>query len=173
MAINKNQKNELITELKDNLSKSNFVVIAQYRGIGGKELYDLRVELKSKGCNMKIAKNTLAKIAIKGTEFEILSPFLRGPTAILYSQDPVVLAKIVSDAGKKLECLKVEIAYLDKNLVKQSDIFNLAKLGSFAEVRSSFIGVLGAVQSKFVRTISASQSGFVSLLGNYAKTKQE
>ena len=122
---------------------------------------------------MKIAKNTLAKIAIKGTEFEILSPFLKGPTAILYSQDPVALAKIVSETAKKIECLKIETAYLDKALVSKGDISNLAKLGSMDEVRASFIGVLGAVQSKFVRTISASQSGFVSLLGNYAKTKQE
>ncbi len=173
MAINKNQKETLVSSLKKNLEKASFVAVIHYRGMNGKQLYEMRVKLKSKNCGMKIAKNTLVNIAIKGTQFEALAPHLKGPTAILYSQDPVALAKIITDTKKGIECLKVEVGFLDNALIKESEISNLAKLGSLEEVRASFIGVLGAVQSNFVRTLGAPQAGLVSLFTNYAKTKQE
>ncbi len=173
MAISKNQKEKLVAKLKENLEKSSFAVVIHYRGMNGKQLYDMRVSLKSKACGMKIAKNTLVNIAIKGTEFEVLAPHLKGPTAILYSKDPVALAKVIIDTKKAIDCLTIKVGYLDKSLIKESDISNLAKLGSLEEVRASFIGVLGAVQSNFVRTLGAPQAGLVSLFNNYAKTKQE
>jgi large subunit ribosomal protein L10 len=170
MAITKNKKNELVDQLKDNLSKSSFVVIAHYRGIDGTQLYNLRVNLKAKGCNMKIMKNTLVKIALKGTEMEILSDYLKGPTAILYSSDPVALAKTITETAKEIECLKIEAGYLDKSIVKLAQITNLASLGSLEEVRASFIGKLKGVQSNFVRVLQAPQSGLVALFN--AKVKQ-
>jgi large subunit ribosomal protein L10 len=173
MAINKVQKSELISTLKEKFSTSSFVVVVHYRGMNGKQLYDLRVNLKSKGCGMKITKNTIAEIAIKGTDLEVLSSYLNGPTAILYSKDPVALAKIVSDVAKEVESLKIRIGYLDKLLIKESDIGNLAKLGSLEEVRASFLGTLSAAQSNFVKILGASQFGLVSLLSNYAASKKE
>ena len=98
--MNKEQKTSLISSLKDRLSSSAFVALVHYRGMSDKQLYDLRVSLKSKSCGMKIAKNTLIKIAIKGTDLEVLSSHLVGPTAVLYSQDPVALAKVMCDISK-------------------------------------------------------------------------
>lgn len=171
--MNKNQKTELVSSLKDQLTASSFVAVVHYRGMNDKQLYDMRVALKSKGCSMKIAKNTLVKVAIKGTDLEILTPHLSGPTAILYSQDPVALAKVVSDFAKEFEVLKVKIGYLNKSLIANNVIGDLAKLGSLEEVRASFLGKLNGVQSNFVRVLNAHQSGVVSLLKNYASSKQE
>ena len=171
--MDKNQKAELVSSLKDKLVNSGFISVVHYRGMSDKQLYDLRVSLKSKGCNMKIAKNTLIKVAVKGTDLEILTPHLSGPTAILYSQDPVALAKALCDVVKQIEALKIKIGYLNKSLIAESAINNLAKLGSLEEVRASFLGKLKAVQSNFVRIINAPQSGLVSLLSNYASSKQE
>ena len=163
MAINKTQKSELISGLQAKLKTANCVVIVHYRGMSGKQLYDMRVSLKAKNCGMKIAKNTLSAIAIKGTQFESLSAHLKGPTAVLYSQDPVSLAKIVTDVKKETECLQVKIGYLDKVLIQEKDISNLAKLGSFEEVRSTFLGVLTAAQANFARILNAPQAGLASL----------
>jgi len=163
MAINKSQKSEMISSLKDNLAKASCLVVVHYRGMSGRQLYDLRVSLKSKGCGMKIAKNTLTNIAIKGTEFESVAPHLKGPTAILYAKDPVALAKIVADTKKESEHLQVKIGYLDKALIQDADISNLAKLGSFEEVRASFLGLLTAVHSNFARLLQAPQEGLASL----------
>jgi large subunit ribosomal protein L10 len=157
--MNKNQKAELVSSLKSKLTNSVFVAVVHYRGMSDKQLYDMRVALKAKNCDMKIAKNTLVKVALKGTDLEILSPHLNGPTAILYSQDLIALSKVVSDFAKEVECLKIKTGYLNKALVTESAINDLAKLGSLEEVRASFIGKLTAAQSNFVRIIKAPEAG--------------
>jgi large subunit ribosomal protein L10 len=171
--MNKNQKSELVSSLKDKLIKSSFIALVHYRGVSDKQLYDMRILLKSKGCSMKIAKNTLVKIAIKGTDLEVLSPHLSGPIAVLYSNDPVALAKIISDFSKKVEIIKIKIGYLDKSLITEDKIKSLAELGSMEEVRAAFIGKLNAVQSNFARILNAPQLGMASLLKNYASSKNE
>jgi large subunit ribosomal protein L10 len=128
-----------------------------------KQLYDLRVSLKSKGCNIKISKNTLVKVAIKGTELEALTEYLVGPVAVLYSQDPVALAKVISDTAKKVEVVKILTGFFNKTLMSEIAIKEMAKLGSLDEVRSSFIGLLKATQSKFVRVLNAPKDGLATL----------
>jgi large subunit ribosomal protein L10 len=171
--MDRNQKAALVSQLKENLTKSAFIAIIHYRGMSDKELYDMRSSLKAKGCGMKIAKNTLLKVAVEGTELEIIKPHLTGPTAILYSQDPVALAKTLTDFAKKIEIMKIKIGYLNKSLIAENAIKNLATLGSMEEVRASFLGTLKAVQSGFVRIVNAPQSGMVSLLQNYSSSKAE
>ncbi len=171
--MDRNQKSELVSHLKEKLLNSTLVAVIHYRGMSDKQLYDMRTGLKAKGCSMKIAKNTLLKVAVKGTDLEILTPHLSGPTAILYSSDPVALAKTLTDFAKQLEILKIKIGYLNKSLIAESAIKNLATLGSLEEVRASFLGKLNGVQSQFVRVLNAPQSGMVSLLTNYASSKQE
>ncbi len=163
MAINKSQKSAMISSLKEKLSTAHCVVVVHYRGMSGRQLYDLRVSLKSKGCGMQIAKNTLANLAIKGTEFEPVSPHLKGPTAILYAKDPVALAKIISDTKKEAEHLQVKVGFMDKAIIQEKELAGLAKLGSFEEVRASFLGLLVSVQSNFARLLAAPQAGYASL----------
>ena len=160
--MNKNQKAELVSSLKDKLTSSVFVAVVHYRGMSDKQLYDMRVALKAKSCDMKIAKNTLVRVAIKGTDLEALTPHLKGPTAILYSQDLIALSKVISDFAKEIEVLKIKVGYLNKALVTESTINDLAKLGSLEEVRASFIGKLKGIQSNFVRILNAPESGLAS-----------
>jgi large subunit ribosomal protein L10 len=164
--MNRNQKADLISALKDKLTNSTFVAVVHYRGMSDKQLYDMRVALKDKACNMKIAKNTLVKVAIKGTELEALSSHLSGPTAILYSQDMVALSKVISDFSKEVDLLKIKIGYLNKELISENTIRDLAKLGSLEEVRASFIGKLKGVQSNFVRILQAPEAGMASSFKN-------
>lgn len=160
--MNRDEKTALVSELKDKAVNSDCVILVHYRGLTDKQLYDMRVALKSKDCGMKIAKNTLIRIAIKDTELEGLSEYLKGPTALLYSKDPVALSKIVSDTAKANEALKFQAGFLDKALVPESTIKSLASLGSLDDVRASFIGVLNAAQSNFVRILNAPSEGLAS-----------
>ena len=173
MAINKTQKSELVSHLQGKFAEAQFVVVVHYRGMSGRQLYDLRVNLKAKNCGMKIAKNTLTSIALKGTQFEAIAPYLKGPTAILYSQDPVSLSKIVFDAKKENEHLQVKIAFFDKGLIEEKDVSNLAKLGSFEQVRASFLGTLTAVQANFARVLQAPQAGLATLFKDSDASKTE
>lgn len=157
--MNKDQKSDLVSSLKEKLTNSACVSIVHYRGMSDKELYTLRTALKEKECNMKIAKNTLVKLAIKGTDLEELTEHLNGPTAVVYSQDPVSLAKTVSDVSKESENLQIKIGYFNKSLVTENAIKNMAKLGSLEEVRASFIGKLKGAQANFVRLLTAPEQG--------------
>ncbi len=164
--MNREQKSQLVSSLQSKLIDSAFVAVIHYRGMSDKQLYDLRVTLKSKGCGMKIAKNTLVKVAVKKTALEALSEHLSGPTAILYSQDPVVLSKIISDMAKRVEVLKIKVGFFNKSLVTEAAIKEMAKLGSFDEVRASFLGLLSAKQSNFVRLLTAPEKGLATLKTN-------
>jgi len=82
--MNRKQKTTLVSEIKDNLVASSFVAVVHYRGMNDKQLYQMRLALRNKECSMKIAKNTLLRVALKGTELENLSPYFKGPTAVLY-----------------------------------------------------------------------------------------
>jgi large subunit ribosomal protein L10 len=161
--MNKNQKLELVSSLKNKLTNSAFVAVIHYRGMTDKQLYDMRIALKAKDCNMKIAKNTLVKVALKGTDLEALTPHLNGPTAVLYSQDVVALSKVISDVAKQLDVLKIKVGYFNKSLITENAIKEMAKLGSLNDVRASFIGVLKGAQTNFVRVLSAPEKGLASL----------
>lgn len=169
--MNRDQKQQLVSSLRDTLLNSVFVAVIHYRGITNEQLYKMRTALKEKDCNIKIAKNTLLKVAIKDSDLEALSSHLSGPVAIAYSKDPVALAKIITNFAKDIKVLQVKIAYFNKSLIAESAINNLAKLGSLEEVRASFIGKLKGVQSNFVRITNAPSSGLVSLVNNYASSK--
>jgi large subunit ribosomal protein L10 len=111
---------------------------------------------------MKIAKNTLVKVAIKKTDLELLTEHLCGPTAILYSQDPVALSKVVVDTARQNEHLKIKAGFFNKAIVNESTIRDMAKLGSIEEVRASFIGLLSAKQANFVRLLTAPEKGLAA-----------
>lgn len=161
--MNRDQKSELVSFLKDKLLTSSFVALVHYRGMSDKDLYDMRISLKEKGCNMKIAKNTLTKVALKGSEMETLSEYLNGPTALLYSEDVVALSKVLADTAKKSEFLKIRAGFFNNAVIDEAAIKDLAKLGSLEDVRASFIGVLKGAQSHFVRILTAPEKGLATL----------
>lgn len=170
--MNREEKALLVDNLRDGLTNSQCVALLHYRGLTDKQLYDFRVALKDKNVKLKIAKNTLIKVAIKGSDLEPLSSYLKGPTAVVYANDPVSLAKVVSTATKENEVLQIQVGYLNKTILSKDAIDNLSKLGSLEEVRASFIGTLTAAQGKFLRLVNAPASGVVSLLNNYADSKK-
>lgn len=161
--MDRSQKENLVLSLKQNLTSSAFVAVIYYRGMTDKELYDMRVQLKNKECSMKIAKNTLVKIAVKDTDLEKITPHLSGPTAILYSQDVVALSKVIYDFSKKVKALEIVTGHFNNELVDENAISNMAKLGSLDDVRASFVGVLKGAQSNFVRILTAPEQGLAEL----------
>jgi len=161
--MDRSQKEHLVTSLKEKLTASAFVAVVYYRGMTDKELYEMRVQLKNKDCSMRIAKNTLVRIAVKDTDLEKITPHLNGPTAILYSEDPVALSKIINDFSKQVKALEIVTAHFNNELVDEDAIKTMAKLGSLDDVRASFIGVLKGVQSNFVRILTAPEQGLAEL----------
>ena len=170
--MNRDQKVQLVSTIKEDLLNSSLVVLLHYRGLSDNDLYNLRRSLKEKEANLRVAKNTLIKVAIKDTELDVLEPHLTGPTAIAYAKDPVGLAKVVIETSKSNELLNIQIGYLNKEILPKNAIGSLSKLGSLEEVRASFVGTIKGAQSNFVRVLGAAPANIVSLLSNYASSKE-
>lgn len=170
--MNRDEKAQLVSVIKDDLLDSELVVLLHYRGLSDNELYEFRKGLKENQSNLRVAKNTLVKVAIKDTDLNVLDPHLSGPTAIAYSKDPVALAKVVMETSKSNKLLQVQAGYLNKEILPTDAIGGLSKLGSLEEVRASFVGAIKGAQSSFVRVLGAAPSGMVSLLNNYASSKE-
>jgi len=170
--MDRNQKAQLVSTIKEDLLNSELVVLLHYRGLSDKALYNFRKDLKLKKAHLRVAKNTLVKVAIKDTDLSILEPHLNGPVAIAYAKDPVALAKVVFDSSKSNELLQIQVGYLNKGILPKDAIGGLSKLGSLEEVRASFIGTIQGAQSGFVRVLGAAPSGMVSILNNYSSSKK-
>src|SRR5690606_16789092 len=94
ISVNRTQKAESVQSLNAAFKSHPLVVFAHYSGLTVNQVSDLRRKMSEVGAQFKVAKNRLAKIAAKGTDYEQASNLLKGPTAIAFSQDPVAAAKV-------------------------------------------------------------------------------
>jgi len=101
--VDRAAKAESITELSGVFKASNVVVVAHYSGLTVAQMQTLRKQMKLAGAQVKVAKNRLAKIALKDTDVAAISPLLKGPTVLAYSGDPVAAPKVAVDFAKANE----------------------------------------------------------------------
>ncbi len=146
------QKAESVAAIKNILADSTMFLVVHYRGMTDNEIYQMRTILKSNGCNIKVAKNTLVKIAMKDSGANDMINYMSGPTAIVYSKDPVAVSKVISDISKTVESLKVVAGYFGGKVLNQTSIADLAKLGSISQVRSQFLTTLNKPTTSIVST---------------------
>lgn len=170
--MNREEKKQLVGDLKEELESSAMIVLVHYHGLNDSSINQIRGELRSNQCTMRVAKNTLTKIAISNSKLDVLDQYLQGPIALIYSQEAVSLAKTLNKSLKENQSLKLIAGYFNEKVVNENEISNLAKLGSIDEVRISFLGNIKGVQSKFVRVLNSHQTGLTSLIKNYASSKE-
>ncbi|MGI6065773.1 MAG: 50S ribosomal protein L10 [Bacillota bacterium] len=138
------KKEQAVNELKQNMDQSNFTVLTDYRGLDVSEVTELRAKLREAGVTYKVAKNTLIKLAAHELGVMEFDKYLEGPTAIAFSADPVVAAKILTEFAKSHKDLEIKTGLLDKKQVSVDGIKDLAKLPP----KEVLLGqVLGAMQS--------------------------
>ncbi len=163
--MNRKTKATKVSELNETFSKAKFAVVADYRGLKVTELEKLRGSLREQNAYIKIAKNTLLRLAVKGTEYESLTEVFTGTTAIAFSfEEPVGPAKALAEFGKEFEALKIRAAGLDGKLLTADDVNALSKLPSKDQLLGQLCGVLAAVPTKLVRTLNAAPNNLVYAL---------
>ena len=95
--MNREQKESFVQILKSIIADNSLVLVFHYRGMSMTDITDLRVQSFNSGCNIKVTKNRLTKLALEGSDKAALSEFFDGPTAIAYSSDPVQLTKLLTN----------------------------------------------------------------------------
>lgn len=155
--INKNRaaKQKLIEALGSDVNDVGLVVVVQQEGLNADETLDLRRKMRAAGANIKVGKNTLVKRAIKGTKLEALDKFLKGPTALAFSKDPVAAAKVAAEFAKKNEKLKIVGAAMGDQILDASGAKALASLPSLDELRGKLVGLLVAPATKIACVLQA------------------
>ena len=155
MSLNRSEKEAVVTDVTGLAAKAQTLVLAEYRGISVADMTKLRSTARSNGVTLSVLKNTLARRAVAGSGFSVLSDLMTGPLIYGFSQDPVAAAKVVADFAKTNDKLVIRGgAYggkaLDVNGVKQ-----LANIPSKEVLLAQLLGLMQSPISRTARVLAA------------------
>jgi large subunit ribosomal protein L10 len=163
--VNRDNKAQLVSELAQKLASAKAAFLADYRGLNVEQLNKLRGELRGAGAEYQVVKNTLLRLASKGTGSECLDPYLAGPTAIaIASADPVAPAKVLAEFAKANAKFELKGGALDGKALSVADIQALAELPSREVLLAKLLGSLNAPASNFVGVLAAIPRSLVQVL---------
>ncbi|MDH3975984.1 MAG: 50S ribosomal protein L10 [Deltaproteobacteria bacterium] len=168
------EKNQEIEKLKDSFSRAKSAIVTDYRGLTVSEMNEVRSKLRQASVELRVTKNTLARIAIKGTDSEVLSDSLKGPTAIAFSfDDPVAGAKVLKGLAEEHDDLELKAGLLGDKLLGIADIEALSKLPSKEILLGQLLSVLNGPMRGFVTVLSGNQRSLVQVLSAIGKGKEK
>ncbi len=165
--MKREQKELFIKNLKTILSDNNLVLVFHYRGMTMTDMTDLRVQSFNSGCNIKVTKNRLTKLALEGTDKSELTDLFDGPTAIAYSNDPVQLTKLLTNFAKNNSNLVILGGIMDNEILTVEKIEILSKLPSLEEIRAQLIGLISTPAQKIASVLTAPTSDLARVFNAY------
>ena len=146
-------KSELVASLHEVFKDTGVIVVAHYAGLSVAQMTEYRRRIKEVGGKVKVAKNRLAKLALKDTDAAGIADLFQGPTCIAYSDDPVAAAKVAVGFAKENENLVILGGTMGTSVLDVSSVKALAELPSLDELRAKLIGLLNAPATKIARTV--------------------
>ena len=150
------KKVEVVDEVKTRLAAATAQIVSEYRGLTVAELADLRNALASVGGDYKIFKNTLVRRAIDGGEYQPLSEYLSGPTALTFVEGDVsAVAKALRDFSRTNPHLVIKGGLADGSLLSSSDLAALADLPPRDVLLARFAGALAAPMQQMAGLLQA------------------
>ena len=155
MPIGLKEKQAIVAEVNDTASKALSAVMADYRGVPVDNMTSLRKQAREAGVQVRVIRNTLAKRAFEGTEFECLKEALLGPNIVAFSlEDPGAGARIFKDFAKDNEEFEIKALSVGGKLLPADQIDALAKLPTRDQALSMLMSVMQAPITKLVRTFN-------------------
>ena len=169
--MNKNEKAEVISEIREVIDNSSAIFLTDYSGINVADISDIRNQFRKEGVRYKVYKNTLFKRALQESgKFEKLADHLEGMTGFAFASDnPVAPAKIIKkyfDTSKKLA---LKACYIETDYYDGSKLDQLATLPTKTELIASIMGSLNSPASGIVGVINAVVRDLVSVVDQISK----
>ena len=156
MALNLDSKKAVVEEVAVYAAKAHSAIAAEYRGLTVTELTELRKTARETGVYLRVVKNTLAKRAVAGTEFECMQSGLVGPLLIAFSmEDPGAAARLISNFAKTHDKLITKIVAIGGQSFGGTELARLASLPTRDQGIGMLMSVMKAPTEKFVRTLAA------------------
>ena len=155
MALNFEQKQAIVAEVAEVASTAFSAVAAEYRGLSVGDMTALRVQARNSGVYLRVVKNTLARRAVKDTEFECMTEGLTGPLVLAFSQeDPGAAARVIKDFAKENKKLRVTLVAIGGQMLDASELDTLAKMPTYDQAISMLMSVMQAPVQKLAQTLN-------------------
>ena len=173
MPLRLEEKKVLVSEVNAVAAQALSCVGAEYRGLTVEQLDGLRKQARASNVYVKVVKNTLARRAVEGTDFECLKPALKGPLVLAFSnEEPGAAARIFRDFAKDHQKLNVTAVAINGQLLPGSDLGWVASLPTREEALTQLAVVIQAPITKFVRTLNEPHAKMVRTFGAVRDQKQ-
>lgn len=173
MSLNLEQKQAVVAEVAEVASSAFSAVAAEYRGLTVAEMSELRAKARDMGVYLRVVKNSLARRAFDGTEFECMNDSLVGPLVLAFSQeDPGSAARVVRDFAKTNDKLLAKMIAINGELLDAAQIDRVANLPTREEAISQLMAVMKAPIEKFVRTLNEPTAKMARTFGAVRDQKQ-
>ena len=161
--LNKEQKKNYISEMETQFQNNEAILVTHYQGLTMSQLDELRAEMREHGIKFQITRNRITKLAIEKTKCKDLSNLFKGATAVAFSDDAIISARILSKFSKNNENLKVLGGIMGNDILDQAGVQNVANLPTLDEARAKIVGILSTPPSKLVSILLARSEKMSSL----------
>jgi large subunit ribosomal protein L10 len=173
MALRFEDKQALVAEVHAVAATAQSVVAAEYRGLTVAKLTELRAKARNSGVYLRVVKNTLARRAVAGTQFECVGNSLKGPLVLAFSKDdPGAAARLVKAFAKDNDKLVTTLVSLGGSVLAAKDLDKVADLPTRDQALSMLLGTLKAPITKFVATVAAPHTKLVRTIAAVKDKKQ-
>ena len=173
MALRLEDKKALVAEVNDVAQRAQAVVAAEYRGLSVAQLTELRAQARASRVYMRVVKNTLARRAVAGTQFECVGRELKGPLILAFSvDDPGSAARLLKGFARDNNKLVPTLVSLGGSVLSGADLEKVASLPTRDQAIAQLMGVLTAPISKFVRTLAEPHAKLVRTIAAVKDQKQ-
>lgn len=155
MALNLEQKKTIVKEVAEVAGSAYSAVAAEYNGLSSEDMTELRAKAREQGVYLRVVRNTLARRALEGTDFECMNNSLVGPLVLAFSQeDPGSAARVIKDFAKENEKLAVKLVSISGQLLAASELDRLASMPTKDQAISMLMALMKAPVEKFARTLN-------------------
>ncbi|MCB1603774.1 MAG: 50S ribosomal protein L10 [Gammaproteobacteria bacterium] len=173
MALSLEQKKAVVAEIASVAANAHSLVVSEYIGTTVDAFTEMRSEARKTGVYLKVAKNSLVKRAVEGTDFECVKDSLVGPMIYAFSQeDPGCAARLIKEYAKKNDKLITKVVSIGGKVFDASELSRLASLPTKEQAISQLMSVMKAPIEKFVRTMAEPHAKLVRTIAAIRDQKQ-
>jgi len=171
--LTKEQKHEQSQVLRENLAGVTTLFLLENRGLKVKDVNVLRSEVRKTDSTYRVVKNSVARLAVEGTDKEAIAPFLIGPKVLAYTAgDGVALAKVLKTFIKKHPELSFEQAFLEGQILEGADAEKIADMPSREELVAKLLMLLQSPIRRLAVALNAPMQQLASALSQIAEQKE-
>lgn len=154
MPLNLEQKKAVVAEVAEVAGKAYSSVAAEYRGLTVDQITNLRVQARKEGVFVRVVKNTLARRAVEGTQFECMQDGFKGPLILAFSmQDPGAVARVIKEFAKTNPKMVVTMVSIGGKVFPASELERLATMPTYEQAIAMLMGCMKAPVEKLARTM--------------------